>query len=292
MVGVRGEDILPVRGAPAPIAARPTPTFCPLGGPSGPSVAGGADGRGGGGSSPPCGCGGPSFQHFRGDDDLKHTCDCFRCVVLYEMCIQSLMAQMKDLRAQNLELQRSQQDLFQAVAAIAGISQSYGDQGTKILSMLAKLDALVQGYQQDSRALAASVADHLKMSNSNRAKCFSAVEALTNVMPPLHQGLMRAKTGTPRLRTPLRWSRPCHRRLRPFLILSWRQLRPPWARHPVHPVVAVFFFSPTTHSTIASTIRTHVWTRGGQRGGRSTTNTPINRNPLRNRLVGARRTGL
>ena len=49
---------------------------------------------------------------------------------------------------------------------------------TQILSTLAKLDTVVQGYQQNSRATAASVADHLKMSNSNTAKCFSAVDTL------------------------------------------------------------------------------------------------------------------
>ena len=48
----------------------------------------------------------------------------------YETCIQSLMAQVQDLRTQNLELQRSQQELSQAVASTARISQSYGDQMT------------------------------------------------------------------------------------------------------------------------------------------------------------------
>ena len=88
------------------------------------------------------------------------------------------MAQVQDLRAQNLELQRSQRELSQAVASTAGISQSYGDRMTGILSTLAKFGAVVQSYQGDSKAVAASVSDHLKMSNSNRAKCFSAVETL------------------------------------------------------------------------------------------------------------------
>ena len=96
----------------------------------------------------------------------------------YETCIQSLTAQVRDLRAQNLELQRSQQELAQAVASTAVISQLYGDRLTQILSTLAKSDAVVQGYQQDSTAMEASVSDHLKMSNSNTAKCFSAVETL------------------------------------------------------------------------------------------------------------------
>ena len=88
------------------------------------------------------------------------------------------MAQVKDLRTQNLELQRSHQDRSQAVASTAGISQSYGDQMTQILSRLAKFDAAVQGYQRDSKVMEASVADHLKMSNSNTAKGFCAVELL------------------------------------------------------------------------------------------------------------------
>ena len=85
----------------------------------------------------------PSFRRSagpaqtRGEDELQHTCGCPRC----ETCIQSLMAQVKDLRTQNLELQRSHQELSQAVASTAGISQSYGDRMTQILSTLAKFDA-------------------------------------------------------------------------------------------------------------------------------------------------------
>ena len=84
-----------------------------------------------------------------------------------ETCIQSLIAQVQDLWTQNLELQVSQQELSQAVAAAARISQSYGDRMTQILSKLAQFDAVVQGYQRHSRAVAASVADHLKMSKRN-----------------------------------------------------------------------------------------------------------------------------
>ena len=61
------------------------------------------------------------------------------------------MAQVQDLRTQNLELQRSQQELSQAVASTAGISQSYADRMTQILSTLAAFDAVVQGCQVDSR---------------------------------------------------------------------------------------------------------------------------------------------
>ena len=56
------------------------------------------------------------------------------------------MAQVKDLRTQNLDLQRSHQELSQAVASTAGISQSYGDRMTQILSTLAKFIPAVQGY--------------------------------------------------------------------------------------------------------------------------------------------------
>ena len=128
--------------------------------------------------------GGPSFRHSVGpahtwgEAELKHTCGYPRCVVHYETCIQSLMAQVQDLRTQNLELHRSQQELSQAVASTAGISQFYGDQMTQILSTLANSDAVFQGYQRESKAVEASVSDHLKMSNSNTAKCFSVVETL------------------------------------------------------------------------------------------------------------------
>ena len=55
------------------------------------------------------------------------------------------MAQVKELRTQNLELQRSHQELSHAVASTARISQSYEDRMTKILSTLAKFDVAVQG---------------------------------------------------------------------------------------------------------------------------------------------------
>ena len=171
-------------GAPAPGAARPTPPSRPAGG-------GLWSLRGGGGCwrrrwlviSSSSG-GGPSFRHSGGpaetrrEAELKHTCGCPRCVVHYETCIQSLTAQVQDLRTQNLELQRSQQELSQAAASTAGISQSYGDRMTQILSTFFRFDAVVQDYLQDSKAVDASVSDHLKMSNSNTAKCFSAVETL------------------------------------------------------------------------------------------------------------------
>ena len=79
----------------------------------------------------------------------------------YETCIQSLVAQVKDLRTQNPELQQSEQELSQAVASTAGISQSYGDRMTHVLCTLAKFDAGVQGYKRDSEAVEANVSDHL-----------------------------------------------------------------------------------------------------------------------------------
>ena len=117
-------------------------------------------------------------RSYRGEDKLQHTCGCPRCEVHYETCIQSLMAQVKDLRSQNLELQRSHQEPSQAVASTVGISPSYGDRMSQISSTLAKSDAAVQGYRRDSKVMEASVADHPKMSNGNTAKCFSAVESL------------------------------------------------------------------------------------------------------------------
>ena len=185
MVKVRGGGHSSSGGPPAPVAARPTPLFRPAEVPSGPSTARGAAGGGVGGLSLPRGGWGPSFRYCRcpaqtrGEVELRHTCDCPRCMVHYETCIQSLMAQVQDLRAQNLELQRSGQELSQAVVSAAGISQSYGGRMTQILSTFAKFNAVVQSYQRDSKAAAASVSDHLKMFHSKTAKCSNVVETLT-----------------------------------------------------------------------------------------------------------------
>ena len=172
-------------GAPAPVAARPTAPSRPARG-----ALWSLRGRGGclrgrwwvicsswrGGVHRFDILGAPLLH--RGENDLQHTCGCPRCVVHYETCIQSLMAQVKDLRTQNREFQRSHQELSQAVASTGGISQSYGDRMTQNLPTFAKFDAAVQGYRRDSKVVEASVADDLKMSNSNTAKCFSAVESL------------------------------------------------------------------------------------------------------------------
>ena len=109
---------------------------------------------------------------------MKHYCYCPRCMVHYETCIPSLMAQVQDLRTQTQTMQQSYQELSHAVWAAAGISQSYRDHMTKILSTLAKYDAVVQSYQQHSRAVAASVSDHLKTFNSTMANRISAVETV------------------------------------------------------------------------------------------------------------------
>ena len=162
----------------------PQPGFSSAGGPSGPFVDREAAGGGVGGSSLPRGDGASSFQHSRGpaqtlgEADLKHTRDCPRCMVQYETCIQSLMAQVQDLRTQNLELQWSHQELSQTVAPAAGISQSYRDRMSQNWSTLTNYNTLVQGYQQDSRAVAPSVVDHPTMSNRHMAKCFSSVKTL------------------------------------------------------------------------------------------------------------------
>ena len=186
---------------------------------------------------------------------MKHTCDWPRCIVHYETCIQSLMAQVQAFGTQNLELQRSQQELSQAVASTAGISQSYGDRMTQILSALAKFDAVVQGYQRDLRTVAASLADHLKMSNSNTAKSFSAVVMLATCYAAVASRIVA-------------WDRWYATPAEPVTVVPPPPSMPPTpldpepARHLVHLVVAVSFLSPSTHPTNASTIRTHVRTWG------------------------------
>ena len=60
LVGVWEGNILHIGGAPAHVAARPAPSCCPMGGSSGPWVAGLAAGGGNGGSSPSRLGGGPS----------------------------------------------------------------------------------------------------------------------------------------------------------------------------------------------------------------------------------------
>ena len=122
----------------------------------------------------------------------------------------------------------------------------------------------------------------LKCPTATRLNALARWKHSLRIMPSSHLGSMRGTTGTPRLRSPLLWSRPRHQRLDPFLILSRRHLRRPWARHPGHPVVVLFFLSPSTHPMIASTIQTLVQTRDGRGGGgRNTTNTSIHGNPLR-----------
>ena len=181
-MGVQGGGHSSSGGAPAPVAARRTRPLYPAGGHFGPSVARGAAGGGVGGSSPPRGGGGDLLQCSRGPAqawgkvNLKHTCDCPRCMVHYERCMQSLMAQVQDQQAQNQELQGSHQELSQAVSHAAGICQSCRDRMTRMLSTLAKHDKVVPAYERGSKAVAASVADHLTMSNNNTAKWFSAAK--------------------------------------------------------------------------------------------------------------------
>ena len=126
---------------------------------------------------------------------------------------------------------------------------------TQILSTLAEFDAVVQGYQQDSRAVAASLANHLKMSNSNTAKCCSAVETLATRYATIAS---RTDAWDQRYTTPTE-----HVTVVPT---------PPSAPPPVS--------DPELMGPMASTIRTFVQSRGGRRGGGSTTNTDITENPL------------
>ena len=137
------------------------------------------------------------------------------------------MAQVQDLQTQNLEFKRSQQELSQAVASAAGISQSYWDRMTQILSTLAKFDAVVQSYQKDSKAVGASVSVRLKMSNSNTAKCFHAMETLATRYAAVASRIdawdhWYSTPAEPDTVVPTR-----HQRLRPLLIVSRRRLRRP-----------------------------------------------------------------
>ena len=240
----------------APVAVHPKPPLCPAGGASGPSVSRGAagGGGGGGGSSPPCGGGGPSFQHsrgpaqIRGEVDLKHTCDCPWCMVHYETCLQSLMAELRDLQTQNQELQQSHQELSQAVSAAAGISQSYGDPMTQLLSTLTKHDEVVRGYRRESKAVAASVADHLKMSNSNTAKCFGVVETLAKHYATVASRIDARQQWYATPTEPVMGVPPPSSTARPVSESE------PAAPRPFHPVVVVCFLSRTTHPAIASII--------------------------------------
>ena len=176
---------------------------------------------------------GPSSQHSsgptraRGEADLKHTCDCPRCMVHYKTCIHSLLARLRDLKSRNQDLQLFDQERSPAVAAVTGISQSYGDPMTQILSTVAEQDEVVQGYQRELRVVAASVADVLKLSNNNTLKFLARWKCLLNIMPPLHLGSMLGTDGTPPLRNPFRLSRPRNGRPHLFLNLGRRHLRHP-----------------------------------------------------------------
>ena len=128
-------------GAPAPVAARPAPQSRPAGGPSGPSVAGGAAGGGRWWVISSSWRGGSILSTYWGPHSYTGGGRPTARLWLSPVCgalrnVQSLMAQVKDLRTQNLELQRSHQELSQAVASTVGISQSYGDRMTQILSKL------------------------------------------------------------------------------------------------------------------------------------------------------------
>ena len=52
----------------------------------------------------------------------------------------------------------------------------------------------------------------LKCPTATRPNALARWRCSLRVMPPLHLGTMRGTNGTPLLRNPLWWSRPCHRR--------------------------------------------------------------------------------
>ena len=190
----------------------------------------------------------------------------------YQTCIPSLMAQVRDLQYKNQELQRSHQEPALAVGAVAGILQSYGDCMTQILSIQAEQDALVRDYHRESKDMASSMADHLKMSNHNTAQCVGAVEALGKIFATVASRLdgwdrcYATPTGTLVVVLPPAMRALAHLNLCRCHVLS-PSLRGHWARNLVFPVTGVHFHFPTTDLSIASIIRPVVQTLGGLGGG-------------------------
>ena len=68
-------------------------------------------------------------------------------MVHYKTCIQFLIAVVRVLRFKSQELQWPHQNLSQGVAAVAGISQSYADGMTQIVSVQAKQETLLRDYE-------------------------------------------------------------------------------------------------------------------------------------------------
>ena len=193
-------------------------------------------------------------------------------MVHYDTRIQSLTAEVRNLQYKNQELQRSYQELSQAVAGAAGISQSYGDRMTQTLSTGADQGALVRDHRWGSRDIAASVEDHLQMSNHNRANCFSAAETLGQHYATIASGLDELHRWYTAGTDPAVVVPPPPLTIPTFLqshFVARRSLLPrrAWAHHPWSQVALVPFLFPTILQSVASTIRPLVWTRLGGGGG-------------------------
>ena len=125
------------------------------------------------------------------------------------------------------------------------------------------------------------MSDHLEMSNSNTAKCFSALKTLAT----------RYAAGASRIDAWNHWySTPAE----PDTVVPPTPSAPPrvpdpepaaptahMSDHLVQSVVDVSLLSPSNHPTIASIIGTLVRIPGGRGGRRNATNTPITNDLLR-----------
>ena len=140
------------------------------------------------------------------------------------------------------------------------MSQSYGDSKPHILTTLAKHDEVIWGYQRESKAVEGSVADHLKMSKHTTAKCFSAVETVTKHYTTVTSRLDAWDQSNATSMEPVTVVPPPVSTATPITEPRPAEFTRPWGRHPVHPVVVVFFLCPTTDPTVASIIRSLVQT--------------------------------
>ena len=95
------------------------------------------------------------------------------------------------------------------------------------------------------------MADHLKMFNSNTAKCFSAVELLATRYSAVGSRIDACDHWYSTPTEPVTVVLPPPSAPPP---VSDPEPAEPGARHSVHPMVGVSFLSPSSHPTIASTI--------------------------------------
>ena len=116
------------------------------------------------------------------------------------------------------------------------------------------------------------------MSNGNTAKCFSAVESLATRYAAVASRIDAWDHWYSTPAEPVTVVPPPPSAPPPVPDPTPAAPTAPMGRHLVHPVVGVSFLSPSTHPTIASTIRTLVRIRGGRGGGQNTTNTPTPKN--------------